>query len=105
MSVAKLPLEVRRITRKLGREIQIARLRRRLPAAMVADRAGIARMTLYKVERGDPGVSLGAYASVLWSLGLSDRIARLIEDDSVGLHLEEERLPKRIRLRRTPERP
>jgi hypothetical protein len=65
----------------------------------MAERAFIARSTLQKVEQGDPGVSLGIYATVLFILGMSERIADLAEptSDSLGLQLEEGRLPKRIR--------
>lgn len=69
---------------------------------MVAERAHITRPTLLRVERGDPGVSLGVYATVLWALGFGDRISRLAasETDMVGLTLEAEHLPKRVSSRR-----
>lgn len=65
----------------------------------MAERASISRTTLYKVEKGDPGVSLGTYATVLFVLGLVERLGELadIRHDSVGLELEEENLPQRIR--------
>jgi len=58
-------------------------------------------MTLYKIERGEAGVSMGAYARVLFVLGLTSHLAAVadVRSDEVGLALEEERLPKRIRLR------
>ena len=67
----------------------------------MAERALISRMTLNKVEKGDPGVSLGIYATVLFVLGMTDRLAELADPrhDAVGLSLEEERLPQRIRIR------
>ena len=67
----------------------------------MAERALISRMTLNKVEKGDPGVSLGIYATVLFVLGMTDRLAELADPrhDEVGLSLEEERLPQRIRIR------
>lgn len=67
--------------------------------AVVANRSGIARQTLQRVERGDPAVSLGIYATVLFVLGLVDKLAVVaaVEGDAVGLALEGERLPKRIR--------
>jgi hypothetical protein len=67
----------------------------------MADRAQITRMTLYKIERGEPTVSMGAYATVLFVLGLTDRLAELadIKSDEVGLALDQERLPRRIRVR------
>jgi transcriptional regulator with XRE-family HTH domain len=98
--VPNLPLPVIRALRKLGGDISDARRRRRIPTAMMAERAGISRMTLNKLERGDPGVSVGAYATVLFVLGLADRIEDLadVRNDVAGLRLEEERLPRRIRL-------
>jgi hypothetical protein len=70
--------------------------------AVVAERALITRATLHKVERGDAGVSLGIYATVLFVLGLIDRLTDVAAAsvDPVGLALEEERLPRRIRQRR-----
>ena len=59
-------------------------------------------MTLFRIERGDGSVSLGGYAAVLFSLGMIDRLAEIadVRFDAVGLELEEEHLPKRIRLKR-----
>lgn len=98
-SLRSLPIPVRNALRKIGRDMRDARLRRRLPTAIVANRASIDRKTLGKVENGDPGVSIGTYASVLFVLGMTDRFAELADArfDRVGLALEEERLPKRIR--------
>lgn len=97
-----LPLPVKRALANLGADIKAARLRRRITAAIMADRAFITRPTLNKVERGDPAVSLGIYATVLYVLGLTDRLSELadVRRDTVGLQLEEERLPQRVRARR-----
>jgi transcriptional regulator with XRE-family HTH domain len=97
-----LPLPVKRALTKLGADIRSARLRRRIPTTVMAERAFITRVTLYKIERGDPTVSLGAYAVVLFILGLTQRIGELADarNDERGLQLEEEQLPKRIRLPR-----
>ncbi len=94
-----LPLPVQRVLRKLGRDIRDARLRRRIPTTIMAERASISRTTLNKVEKGDPGVSFGIYATVLFVLGLVDRIGDLADakNDVVGRELEEENLPQRIR--------
>ena len=94
-----LPLPVRRILRKLGRDIRDARLRRRIRASTVAERALISRTTLHKIERGDAGVSMGKYATVLFVLGMHDGIAALADRsrDGVGLDLLEEHLPRRVR--------
>lgn len=97
-----LPAKVRKALQKLGEDIRDARLRRRIPTALMAERASITRMTLYKIEKGTPGVALGAYATVLFVLGMVDRLADLadVKSDNVGLALQEEELPKRIRTRR-----
>lgn len=67
--------------------------------AIVAERAFISRNTLTRVERGDPAVSLGIYATVLFVLGLAERLGDLADPltDNVGLSLEAERLPQRAR--------
>src|SRR4051812_25847214 len=97
-----LPIPVLRALRKLGRDVRDARRRRRIPAAILAERASISRMTLNKIENGDQGVYIGNYAAVLFALGLVDRLADLADTahDSVGRELEEEHLPQRIRLAR-----
>ena len=99
-----LPLPVRRALRKLGRDIRDARLRRRIPAAVLAERASISRATLHKLEKGQPGVSVGIVATVLFALGMSERLAELadVRHDEQGLALDEERLPQRIRRKRRP---
>jgi transcriptional regulator with XRE-family HTH domain len=86
----------------LGHDIRDARRRRRIPVALLAERASIGRMTLNRIEKGDPRASIGAYASVLFSLGMVERLADVADPklDSVGLELEAERLPERIRLAR-----
>ena len=67
--------------------------------AIMAERASISRVTLHKIERGEPGVAIGAYATVLFVLGMAERLADLADprSDTVGLTLEEEHLPQRIR--------
>lgn len=67
---------------------------------LAAERASISRTTLSKIEKGDEGVSLGAYAKVLFTLGMIGRLAELVDvaSDTLGLELEAENLPKRIRI-------
>jgi transcriptional regulator with XRE-family HTH domain len=67
--------------------------------ALLAERASISRTTLTKVEKGEPGVSVGIYATVLFVLGMTNRLADLadVRSDEVGLALDEDHLPKRIR--------
>lgn len=95
------PIPLKNALLKLGGDLRDARLRRRIPSAIMAQRADISRTTLLKVERGDPGVAVGTYAAVLFVLGLLDRLSELAsaKNDEVGLSLEEERLPKRIDFR------
>ena len=108
-SSSAVPIPVARALRKLGHDIRDARRRRRIPVAILAERASISRVTLSKVEKGNPGVSFGNYATVLFVLGMTDRLADVADPrhDSVGLDLEEEQLPERIRLprRQKPTRP
>jgi len=102
-----LPVPVRRALRKLGHDLRNARRRMRIPLAIAAERASIGRTTLIKIEKGDPGVALALYAMVLFVIGLTDHLADLVDpkNDSVGLQLEEERLPQRIRTSRKQTRP
>ena len=99
MDMKNAPLPVGRALRKLGSDIRAARLRRRIPMVIVAERAQISRATLEKIEKGDGGVSVGAYASVLFALGLADHLGEVasLQNDSVGQRLEAQALPKRIR--------
>jgi transcriptional regulator with XRE-family HTH domain len=87
--------------RKLGADIQDARRRRKLPMAVVAERAFTSRSTLQKIEAGDTNVSIGIYAGVLQALGLLDELAQVadISNDSVGQALARADLPKRVRLK------
>jgi len=104
-----VPVPVIRALRKLGHDIRDARRRRRIPVAILAQRASISRMTLNKVEKGSPSVSVGAFATVLFTLGMVERLADVADPrhDTVGLELEEEHLPERIRLprRQNPGKP
>lgn len=97
--MSTLPLPVRRALSKLGRDIRDARRRRRIPMAIAAQRASISKPTLIRVERGAPRVSMSSYATVLFVMGMADRLADLADpkNDPVGLQLEEENLPQRIR--------
>jgi len=100
MEIKNIPLPVKRALKKLGQDLCNARKRRRIPMQLAAERASISRATLSKIERGDEGVSLGAYARVLFTLGMIGRLAELVDpaSDELGLELEAENLPKRIRI-------
>jgi hypothetical protein len=98
-SLMVLPIPVRHALRQLGHDIRDARRRRRIPVAIAAQRASISRTTLVKIEKGDPGVAMGSYATVLFVMGMVERLVDLADpkNDPVGLQLEEEHLPQRIR--------
>ena len=100
---APVPSEVKRALERLGADLSEARRRRRLPLEVVADRALTTRQTVARIERGDPRVAIGTWASVLFALGFANRLGDLAAPagDSEGLALEAERLPKRVRLPRT----
>ena len=102
MSINNTPLPVKRALKRLGEDLRDARKRRRIPMWLAAERASISRATLSKIEKGDEGVSLGAYARILFILGMIHRLAELIDPkfDELGLGLEAESLPKRIRIPR-----
>lgn len=78
-----------RVLAGLGERIKLARLRRQLSSTAVAQRAGISRTSLYKVEAGDPGATLGTYVRVLAALGLADDVSALAADDKVGRKLQD----------------
>jgi transcriptional regulator with XRE-family HTH domain len=95
----KLPVSVRNGLKRLGTDLKNARLRRRLKMITIADRAGISRETLAKIQKGDPGVSMGSYASVILAIGLGTGWMALADifNDKTGQALDEERIPQRAR--------
>lgn len=95
-----LPRSVLKSLVKLGEDIAVARKKRQISTVSMAERAFISRNTLHKLERGDPSVSIGVYAAVLAILNLAERLGDVAErrEDDIGLDLDEDNLPKRIRL-------
>jgi transcriptional regulator with XRE-family HTH domain len=92
-----------RILSGFGERLKTARLRRRYSAEMVAQRAGIARATLYRIELGDPVVSLGNYARVMQVLRMEEDLKRLAVDDELGRKLQDAEIGSRARApRRKP---
>jgi transcriptional regulator with XRE-family HTH domain len=86
-----------RILDGFGARLKAARLRRRYSAHVVAQRAGIARATLSRIEQGDPGVSFGNYARVMQVLRLEQDVNRLATDDELGRKLQDAELGTRAR--------
>src|SRR3990167_6408721 len=99
MNTKIIPIPVSRALRKLGEDIKNARKRRRITTKLASERASISRTTLTKIEKGDAGVSIGAYAKVLFILGLVSHLADMVDIrfDKLGQTLETEHLPRRIR--------
>jgi transcriptional regulator with XRE-family HTH domain len=80
---------LQRILTELGENIRLARLRRKLSASMIAERAGIVRNTLRAIERGNSSVAFGAYANVLQCLGLEKDLRLIARDDELGRKLQD----------------
>ena len=89
------------ILKIMGEQIKLARLRRDLTSELVAERAGISRYSLWKVESGNPAVAMGIYAAVLHALNGMDKDLLLIaKDDELGRHLQDMDLITRKRASR-----
>ena len=83
-----------------GERLRLARLRRRLQSKQVAERAGMSVITLRKIEKGDPGVTLGAYLNVLQVLQLESDLNKLAEEDALGRRLQDIEGAGGMRIRR-----
>ena len=92
---------VQKVLQHLGENIRLARLRRKLSAEQVAERAGISRKTLWAVEIGSSGVAIGTNAQVLFVVGLEKDLLKVAADDTLGRKLQDadlivkERAPKK----------
>jgi len=96
---------VERVLLALGENIRLARRRRGLSAALVAERAGMSRPTLRAIEQGASSVTLAAVANVLHCLGLEKDLGRVARDDEVGRQLQDAALsPRRSAAKRAPPR-
>ncbi|MGA9722665.1 MAG: helix-turn-helix transcriptional regulator [Candidatus Binatus sp.] len=95
-----LPSDVATAVRQLGEYLKTARKRRHETQADFAKRLLVATSTLHRMEAGDPGISIGAWATALWALGMLPQFRRLAhpDDDTLGKALEIRRLPKSVRV-------
>ena len=98
--MTNLPIPVISALRKLGQDINNARRRRRITLKLMAERAGLSRSTIGKIEKGDPTSCMGSYGAVLFVLGMEKRLSDLVDSmhDLVGRRLEDENLPQRVRI-------
>ena len=81
----------------VGEQIKLARLRRNLSVAQVAERATCSSLTVSRIEKGAPTVAIGIYLRVLYALQLDDDILFLAKDDELGRVLQDMNLPQRER--------
>ena len=92
-SATLLPKE-KRILTQLGENIRLARLRRKISAELLAERANIGRTTLWNLEKGNANVSLTSLIRVLSALGMAGELGRLAQDDALGRKLQDIELMK-----------
>ncbi|MCK9304984.1 MAG: helix-turn-helix domain-containing protein [Bacteroidales bacterium] len=105
MNQTHYPAEVVSMMTLLGERICIARTRRRWSMEILAERIGVGRRTVARLEKGDPGVALGVFFTTLWVLGVWDEVKGLADPgaDKAGEFLDKQRLPKRVHLQREKE--
>jgi transcriptional regulator with XRE-family HTH domain len=99
LKFSSMPLPAVHALRKLGRDLALARRKRGLSTNDMAERLFVSRDTLWRLERGDPGVGLGTLATATFVLNLHERLANLAApaSDEIALSLDERRVPQRIR--------
>ena len=83
-----------KILETAGEQIRLARLRRKLSVTLVAERAGVSRQTIWKVEKGNASVAIGIYAKVLAAIGLQEDLLLLAKDDVLGRVLQDAALDR-----------
>lgn len=95
--------QVKRSLEQFGENIKLARLRRKLSMEQVAERAGISRSTLTKIEKGDDSVAMGNYFLVLFVMRLEKEFLEVAKDDALGRRIQDadlvtkKRAPKKIK--------
>ena len=91
----KLPKKLEQKMTTMGEQIKLARLRPGLSIAQVAERATCSPLTVNRIEKGSPTVSIGIYARVLYALQLDDDLLRIAEKDTLGHNLQDLKLMNR----------
>ena len=104
MAESPLPLPVERAIRKLGNDLSLARRRRHISQASLAERMGASLSTIRRMEKGDPRVPIHFFARALHVFGELGALESLLDTahDDIGLTLMDEQLPKRVRGKRNP---
>jgi len=97
-----LPIQSQKALTKIGSNIKEARIKRRISTVLMSQKTGISRITLAKIEKGNPYVSIGAYVNIIFILGMTDKLHTLLDpfSDKEGNTLEKQRYPKRIRYKK-----
>lgn len=90
--ISPLSIELEHILSTLGENIKLARLRRKLSTTLLAERAGMTRNTLHKIEAGDRSVTMGSYANVLFCLNLEQDLLLICKDDPLGRTIQDANL-------------
>jgi transcriptional regulator with XRE-family HTH domain len=90
-----------KVLKTLGENIRLARLRRKLSAQQISERAGISRATLWQVEKGAPSVAMGIYCQVLFVLGMEKDLLKVAADDVLGRKLQDAELTVKERAPKT----
>jgi len=98
------PIVVQQSLRLLGQHLSIARKKRSITVRDMATRMMVSPTTVIKLEKGDPGVSIGAFATALWILGFPKKLGQILapETDAVGLLEDSKSLPQRVRKKNKP---
>ncbi|MBS7347054.1 MAG: LacI family DNA-binding transcriptional regulator [Muribaculaceae bacterium] len=90
-----MPRALKQYLELMGEQIMLARKRRHLSMQDIADRATVTRLTVSKVEHGDPTVSMGIYARILFALNLEKDITLIAANDPLGRQLQDAELLRR----------
>lgn len=93
----RLPRKLEKTMTIMGEQIKLARLRRNLSIAQIAERATCSPLTVNRIEKGSPTVSMGIYARVLYALQLDDDLLLLAKEDTLGRTLQDLGLKHRQR--------
>lgn len=97
MRKTKLEYEISDVLKQIGKNIRLARMRRRYTSTELSKLANISRPTLWHIEIGKRGVALSTYYRVLEVLGLEDEIKTLAADDLIGREQEAARIEEQLR--------